>query len=173
VSAILSSEVYCLRDAVRDPRLMTNPLVACSLGLRFYAAAPLRTRDGFSLGTLSVIDRKPRDMASSEAEMLTKMAALVMDQKGLRLSARQVAVLSKQLRQANEQVAQSEERFRGLFDEAPIAYVRQDTDTHILRANRTAMKILDVKPEEIGGPLHVAGTGPPTQSKARPARGHS
>jgi archaellum component FlaC len=70
-------------------------------------------------------------MASSEAEMLTKMTALVMDQMELRLSARQVAELSKQLREANEQVAQSEKRFRGLFDEAPIAYVRQDTDAHI------------------------------------------
>ena len=50
-------------------------------------------------------------------------------------------------------MAQSEERFRDLFDEAPIAYVHQGIDTRIIRANRTAMKILGVTPEEIIGIL--------------------
>jgi GAF domain-containing protein len=92
-SAILSPEIYYLRDAAHDPRAMANPLVAGSLGLRFYAAAPLRTHDGFNLGTLCVIDREPRDLASGEAEMLTKMAALVMDQMELWLAAKKVAEL--------------------------------------------------------------------------------
>ena len=39
-SAIISDEVYYLRDAPDDPRSLANPLVAGSLGLRFYAAAP-------------------------------------------------------------------------------------------------------------------------------------
>jgi GAF domain-containing protein len=54
-----SSEVYHLRDAVDDVRSMTNPLVAGSLGLRFYAVAPLRTHDGFNPGTLCVIGYSP------------------------------------------------------------------------------------------------------------------
>jgi GAF domain-containing protein len=79
-SAIISDEVYYLRDAPDDPRSLANPLVAGSLGLRFYAAAPLRTHDGFNLGTLCVIDRQPRELSPAEAEMLTKLAELVMDQ---------------------------------------------------------------------------------------------
>ncbi len=62
-SAILSPEVYHVRDAVHDARSLANPLVAGALGLRFYAAAPLRTRDGFLLGTICVTDREPRDLA--------------------------------------------------------------------------------------------------------------
>jgi PAS domain S-box-containing protein len=158
-SAILSPEVYYLRDALHDVRAMANPLVAGSLGLRFYAAAPLRTHDGFSLGTLCVIDREPRDLASGEAEMLARMAALVMDQMELRLAAKKIAELeraerstSERLRQANERLAESEERFRDLFSEAPIAYL-QATDTRILRANRTAIKILGVRPDEVEGLL--------------------
>src|SRR6201987_5828383 len=58
-------------------------------------------------------------------------------------------MLSEQLRQANEALVQSEERFRDLFDEAPIAYVHEDLDTRFIEANRTAMKILGLKPEEI------------------------
>ena len=157
-SAILSPDVYHLRDAIHDSRALANPLVAGSLGLRFYAAAPLRTHDGFNLGTLCVIDRQPRELAPAEAEMLTKLAALVMDQMELRLAARKVADLeqverrmSEQLRQANEALAQSEERFRDLFDEAPIAYVHEGLDSRFIQANRAAMRILGIKPEEIAG----------------------
>jgi formate hydrogenlyase transcriptional activator len=157
-SAILSPDVYYVRDAIVDARTLANPLVAGDLGLRFYAAAPLRTHDGFNLGTLCIIDRKPRELAPSEAAMLTKLAALVMDQMELQLAARKVAELeqeehrmSEQLRQANAALGESEERFRDLFDEAPIAYVYEGLDSRIIRANRAAMRILGIKPEEIDG----------------------
>ncbi len=44
---------------------------------------------------------------------------------------------------------ESEERFRDLFDEAPIAYVNEGTDSKFIRANRTAMKILGITPEDV------------------------
>jgi formate hydrogenlyase transcriptional activator len=157
-SAIFSSEVYHIRDAIHDVRALANPLVAGDFGLRFYAAAPLRTHDGFNLGTLCIIDRQPRDLAPSEAEILTKLAALVMDQMELRLAARKIAELeqvertmSEELRQTNEALGKSEERFRDLFEEAPIAYVYEGLDTRIIRANRAAMSILGIKPEGIAG----------------------
>jgi PAS domain-containing protein len=49
------------------------------------------------------------------------------------------------------QFHESEERFRDLFDEAPIAYVHEGLDTRFIRANRSAMKILGLQPEEIEG----------------------
>jgi formate hydrogenlyase transcriptional activator len=155
-SAILSPDVYSVQDAIVDVRTLANPLVAGDLGLRFYAGAPLCTHDGFNLGTLCIIDRRPRELTPSEAAMLTKLAGLVMDQMELRLAARKVAELeqeerrmSEQLRQANAALSESEERFRDLFDEAPIAYVYEDLDSHMIRANRAAMSTLGIKLEEI------------------------
>ena len=155
-SAILSPEVYHLRDARVDARSLANPLVACKCGLRFYAAAPLRTHDGFNLGTLCVIDREPRKLSRSEGEMLKKLAALVMDHMELRLEAKKVAALEQehramgeQLRQATLQAVESEERFRDLFDEAPIAYVHEGLDSRLIRANKTALKCLGIRPEEV------------------------
>jgi len=55
------------------------------------------------------------------------------------------------LRRANEALLRSEERFRDLFDEAPIAYVHEDLDSRFIEANRTAMRILGLTPEEIAG----------------------
>jgi two-component sensor histidine kinase len=74
-SAILSPGPHVLTDAKVDPRALANPLVAGDFGLRFYAGVPLRTGDGYNLGTLCVIDKEARP--------------IVMDQMELRLSARQ------------------------------------------------------------------------------------
>src|SRR4051812_39322266 len=52
----------------------------------------------------------------------------------------------EQLQKSHEE---SEERFRDLFDEAPIAYVNEGLDSKFIRANRTAMKILGIKPEDV------------------------
>src|ERR1700738_4468378 len=59
-SAILQDAPWILNDAKNDPRSLANPLVAGDFGLRFYVGVPLRTNDGFNLGTLCVIDKEPR-----------------------------------------------------------------------------------------------------------------
>ena len=157
--AILSPGVFYLRDAAHDERAVGHPLVL-ALGIRFYAAAPLRTPDGLNLGTVCVFDQKPRELAPGEAEKLKMLAALAMNQMELRLHAEKVAQLEQvqrtngeQLRESNERLAESEERFRSLFEEAPIAYVFGNNDTRILQANSAAMKMFGLKPEDIPGVL--------------------
>ncbi|MEO8992029.1 MAG: GAF domain-containing sensor histidine kinase [Nitrosospira sp.] len=86
-SAILQNGPYVIEDAQLDARSLANPLVAGTLGLRFYAAVPLTTKDGFNLGTLCVIDQKPRILEEGEIKNLEDLAALVMDQLELRLAA--------------------------------------------------------------------------------------
>ena len=87
-SAILHEDPWVLTDAKADPRSLANPLVAGDFGLRFYAGVPLRTRDGHSLGTLCVIDREPRPVTEEQIEQLRDLAAIVMDELELRLSAK-------------------------------------------------------------------------------------
>ncbi|UVK46692.1 PAS domain-containing protein [Mesorhizobium sp. AR07] len=88
-SAILRDEPHILSDAKRDVYALANPLVAGEFGLRFYAGVPLRTHDGFNLGTLCVIDREPREIGQEEIAHLNDLASLVMDQMELRRSARE------------------------------------------------------------------------------------
>lgn len=104
-SAILSKDVYLVENAIEDPRCLTNPLVCGEFGLRFYSAAPLRTRDGYNLGTLCIIDKRQRYINKEQIEMLQELAAIVMDEMELRLAARnaikkseeRIAELEKQL----------------------------------------------------------------------------
>lgn len=86
--AILRDEVMVIEDARSDPRFASNPLVVGDPYIRFYAGAPLRARDGASLGTLCVIDRSPRGGFSlDERRSLETLAALVVDLLELRLDA--------------------------------------------------------------------------------------
>ena len=88
-SAILADMPYILANAAIDPRSLANPLVAGDFGLRFYAGVPLRTHDGFNLGTLCVIDKEPRPVDQKQIDDLRDLASVVIDQMELRLSARQ------------------------------------------------------------------------------------
>ncbi len=90
-SAILSDEVYIVEDARRDPRTLTNPLVVGEFGLRFYAAAPLQTHDGYRLGTFALIDQKQRYLSEAQKLILQDLAAIAMDEIELRLAARLAA----------------------------------------------------------------------------------
>lgn len=86
-SAILGDEAYVIEEARNDPRSLANPLVAGKFGLQFYAAAPLRTGDGHRLGTLCIIDREPRVFSPRQADLLQRLADVVMDAMELRISA--------------------------------------------------------------------------------------
>lgn len=87
-SAILSDDLYEVDHALTDPRTLANPLVASEFGLRFYAAVPLKVRDGHNLGTLCVIDKQPRHLTDTQKETLQYLADILIDQLELRLSAR-------------------------------------------------------------------------------------
>jgi two-component sensor histidine kinase len=100
-SAILRTDPHILTDASKDVRSLANPLVAGDFGLRFYAGVPLRTSDGYNLGTLCVIDKEPRPITQDQIEDLKDLASLVMDQLEFRLSAlRALAKADKSLMQA-------------------------------------------------------------------------
>ncbi|EZI30099.1 sensor domain-containing phosphodiesterase [Pseudomonas extremaustralis] len=66
-------------DATLDPRFKDNALVTGAPHICYYAGAPLITADGFTLGTLCIIDRVPRaPMSERDAAMLKNFAELVM-----------------------------------------------------------------------------------------------
>ena len=101
-SAIWQDNVYQIKNAIADPRTLAHPLVSGALGLRFYAAAPLKTHDGYNLGTLCIIDKHPRELSPEEEATLADLAAIVMDEMELRLSARQLVETTAAQRESEE-----------------------------------------------------------------------
>jgi len=87
-SCVLQDGPWIVNDASQDPRTLANPLVAGEFGLQFYLGIPLRTADGYNLGTLCVLDVVPRVVSDQNIALLADLAAVVMDELELRLSAR-------------------------------------------------------------------------------------
>jgi two-component sensor histidine kinase len=113
-SCILQDEPWLVTDARKDPRTLANPLVAGQFGLQFYLGAPLKTRDGFNLGTLCVLDLAPRTPSELEVAMVKDLAAVVVDELELRLSARASAAAHQHELIRREQ---REDRIRALMRE--------------------------------------------------------
>jgi hypothetical protein len=88
-SAILQDDPWIIENATTDPRTLTNPLVAGEFGLQFYAGVPLRTPDGYNLGTLCVLDRRPRTFSDEDTRTLEDLAAIVMHDLETRLQSRE------------------------------------------------------------------------------------
>jgi PAS domain S-box-containing protein len=96
--ALLYNEILIVPDTRKDDRFACNPFVQQEPGLRFYAGAPLITQDGFNLGTLCLLDMKPRSgLSADEQATLTDLAAMVIDELELRLAARKVAQIDASL----------------------------------------------------------------------------
>ena len=87
--AVEGDGVFEVSDATKDARFADNALVTGEPGIRFYAGAPLKMPSGVPVGTLCVIDKLPRRaMQASEKQILTDLAAVVVDEMELRLQIR-------------------------------------------------------------------------------------
>lgn len=75
--AIHGRETLVVENALKDSRFFDNPLVVEEPHIRFYAGTPVRTRDGYAIGTLCVMDRVARVFHPEDKAMLEDMARLV------------------------------------------------------------------------------------------------
>lgn len=75
--AIIEQKTFFVEDATKDERFKSNPLVTGDPHIRMYAGHPIELENGLRIGTLCVIDKKPRSLAASELEILEHLAAWV------------------------------------------------------------------------------------------------
>lgn len=87
--ALEGSTPLIIPDATKDHRVSANPHVQGEPHIRFYAGVPLRTRDGFNIGTICAIGLEPREFTTQQADILTGPAKIVMDELELRQLATQ------------------------------------------------------------------------------------
>lgn len=75
--AILSDDITVVKDAKLDDRFSGNPQVTGEPYIRFYAGCPIRSESGYKLGTLCMVDMKPRDFSADDRALLKDLAAMV------------------------------------------------------------------------------------------------
>lgn len=81
--AVLIDEALVIPDATRDPRFADNPMVTGEPFVRFYAGQSLKTQDGRRVGTLCVVDRKPREFSERDRSILRELADMIEKELGL------------------------------------------------------------------------------------------
>ncbi|UII21348.1 response regulator [Fulvivirga ligni] len=76
--AVSDKKFLQVKDALDDDRFANNPLVTNDPNIRFYAGCPLISTEGHALGTLCVIDRKPKELTDSQKKALNSLSEIVM-----------------------------------------------------------------------------------------------
>ncbi len=121
---VASGEQLVVEDARLDERFRDNPFVTGDPYIRFYAGVPLTTAQGFTIGTLCVMDPKPRSLTGQQLGALRALASTLMT------------------------VFEGRRRFLSLFDAANIDVFTIDPQSGaILFASRGAC-------ERLGYPIH-------------------
>lgn len=95
---ICSHQTLIVSDALADQRFANNPLVTSEPGIRFYAGAPLITPEGHTLGSLCVIDRKPRELSVAQIAALEALARQIVAQLELKRVSVNLAAALEQIK---------------------------------------------------------------------------
>jgi signal transduction histidine kinase/DNA-binding response OmpR family regulator len=77
---ILGDDPFVIPDTLADPRFVDNPLVTGEPHARFYAGRPLHDANGYRVGTLSILDRQPRELSPDDLQALKDLAASAEDE---------------------------------------------------------------------------------------------
>lgn len=146
--AIAEQDLCVVGDARADERFATNPRVVSEPYIRFYAGMPLRTPEGFALGTLCVLDSVPHELTPEQMDALRTLGRQVMAQLELR---RHAASREKDLERAREAL-RTEGALRDLFMEsATDAMVALDLEGRFTLVNRRACEMTGRSEDELLG----------------------
>ncbi|GAA3910535.1 hypothetical protein GCM10022228_21890 [Halomonas cibimaris] len=133
-------------DTLADPRFADNPLVGNPPYIRFYAGHPLRPLDDLPLGTLCLIDRRPRTFSDRQRRLLAGLAG-------------QAEALLQENR-LRRNLAHTARRFEALFFTSATAKVRIDRTGRVIAINPFALSLLGYAKDEVVG-HNVAMLTPP------------
>ncbi|MBS3922951.1 MAG: GAF domain-containing sensor histidine kinase [Nitrosarchaeum sp.] len=111
--AILNEDVMTVSDATQDERFANNPLVTGNPNIRFYAGKPIRHPDGEMLGTLCIIDTKPRVFSRADKSVLIDLANWVESEfkntvltNSLKITAENLSITKEELVEQNKNLTQ-------------------------------------------------------------------
>ncbi|MEX3925391.1 PAS domain S-box protein [Paraburkholderia sp. BR10936] len=144
--AVLSKCMLVVEDALDDERFLDNPLVTGAPNIRFYAGSPLCLADGQVVGTLCLIDEKPRTFDAAQAAMLADFAHLVERELELRRQLNRSRTAHERDRRS---LAISEARFRTVFQQTPIGKAVVDLDGRFLDVNQKFSEIIGYEESEL------------------------
>ena len=146
--AIGSDRPLIVPDACDDERFVNNPMVSGQPGIRFYAGMPLSTADGYTIGTLCVIDTVPRELTNAQMTALGILGRQVSTQIELRTKMRLLEKALEQKAQAEAELEDSNRLFRGFMDNSPMVGYMKDSSGRMMYYNKPFAQRFEITPQQ-------------------------
>lgn len=141
---ILETTPFVVPDATHDARFRDNPFVTGNFNLRFYAGVPLTDDAGLAMGSLCVLDTKPRELSQAQIEALEAIGRQVVS---LLVGRRRLVELEAARAEARFESA----RFGAFIDNGPsLAFMKNAAGAYVF-ANRALCEGLGRAPRAMMG----------------------
>ena len=161
--AIQAGDSLEIPDLSADPRTATLPLTVQAPGMRMYSGVTLRTADGFALGTLGVLDTRPRALADAQRHMLHRLGRQVMALFEARASARVLHGVQQELQHLSISDALTGlHNRRALLERLTLEVARTKryrTQLSLVLADMDFFKRINDRHGQAGGDRVLAGIG--------------
>ena len=146
--AIYAEDLFIVRDTHRDPRCRDHALVVGPPHVRFYAAVPLLMPSGHALGTLCVIDQRPRLMTSAQRDGLRALARQVVMHFELQRTVADLRRAAAAREQAEDALRKSEERFQQFMNNSSAGAYVKDEEGRFVYVNETLARSFERPAEQ-------------------------
>jgi PAS domain S-box-containing protein len=137
-NVIKRKSLFIINDTHQETRFSNHPFVIGDPKVRFYAGAPLITHDGHCVGTLCVMDYKPRALTSQQKLVFKILAKHTISVMELKLSFEQLDNSLANLKQIRDHKAGDEIKLRSMFESLTDAYFLFGKAGEIKDFNRAA-----------------------------------
>jgi diguanylate cyclase (GGDEF)-like protein/PAS domain S-box-containing protein len=137
--AVSSGKELIVEDASNDARFLSNPLVVNAPNIRFYAGIPIKSLQGYSLGTLCVIDSKPKRPNAQELKALNDLA---------QLATKEIQFRERMLT-AQDSIDVAQSKFKSIFENAGAGIALVQPSGPWLQVNDELCNIVKYSREEL------------------------
>jgi len=144
-------DVFHVPDARTDARFSDNALVTGEQNIQFYAGAPLVTPDGDVLGTLCVLDNKPRELSPSVEKALRALARQAVNQLEMRRNLMRLSDALAVRVQVEGELRESESRFEAFMDHSPLVAFLKDSGGRYVYVNKPFLDRFNMSREQVIG----------------------
>ena len=135
---IEQSELMEVNDTITDDRFKNNPLVTGSPNIRFYAGSTLTTKDGYAIGSLCVLDLKPRTLTGHQKNSLKILSKQVMNLMELNWSLKNLQQKHDETTAQNQLLEESEIKLNAMFNSSKDTHILVNRDLEVMAFNKAA-----------------------------------